>query len=330
MTTPMQAMVGASLLAAGTGGAVYYATYGVRSQWLGPAVWRGRTDVPSVALTFDDGPGPETEAILDALAARRVKGTFFMVGRQVERHPGITRRIVADGHEIGNHSYSHPLYLSRTSRQTLDELARTQDAIAGITGVRPIWSRPPYGVRTPAYFRAARALGLRTIQWTVAGFDWKPRTPERIARDVLRGAGPGAIVLLHVRRTIRSVCMPDPSQKPVVFLDFDGTISRVDVVDAILDRYADRDWLRVEQDWKAGRIGSRTCLAEQIALVRAARADMDGLLATIQIDPGFVPLLKACDAAGIRAHIVSDGFDYCIARILAQVPAQYQTLLEGV
>ncbi len=197
MTTPMQAMVGASLLAAGTGGAVYYATCGVRSQWLGPAVWRGRTDVPSVALTFDDGPGPETEAILDALAARRVKGTFFMVGRQVERHPGITRRIVADGHEIGNHSYSHPLYLSRTSRQTLDELARTQDAIAGITGVRPIWSRPPYGVRTPAYFRAARALGLRTIQWTVAGFDWKPRTPERIARDVLRGAGPGAIVLLH-------------------------------------------------------------------------------------------------------------------------------------
>jgi len=124
--------------------------------------------------------------------------------------------------------------------------------------------------------------------------------------------------------------MPDRTHQPVVFLDFDGTISRVDVVDAILDRYADPEWLRVEQDWKAGKIGSRACLAEQMALVLAPRADLDALLATIEIDPGFVPLLEACDAAAIRAHIVSDGFDYCIARILAQVPDRYQTLLDGV
>jgi 2-hydroxy-3-keto-5-methylthiopentenyl-1-phosphate phosphatase len=124
--------------------------------------------------------------------------------------------------------------------------------------------------------------------------------------------------------------MADAARKPAVFLDFDGTISRVDVVDAILDRYADRGWLRVEQEWKAGRIGSRACLAEQIGLVRAARADVDGLLATIQIDPGFVPLLRACDAAAVRVHIVSDGFDYCIAKILQQVPEPDRPLLDAV
>jgi 2,3-diketo-5-methylthio-1-phosphopentane phosphatase len=124
--------------------------------------------------------------------------------------------------------------------------------------------------------------------------------------------------------------MPDLTRKPVVFLDFDGTISRVDVVDVLLERYADRDWLRVEQDWKNGRIGSRTCLARQMALVSATRAEVDGLLSTIDIDPGFVPLLDACTADGIRAHVVSDGFDYCIARILAQVPASHQALLDTV
>jgi len=192
----MPLVVGASI-AAGAGGAMYYATYGVRAQWLGPAVWRGRTDTASVALTFDDGPARDTEAVLDALGKCQVKGTFFMVGRQVERYPDIARRIVGEGHEIGNHSYSHPLYLTRTFQQTLDELARTQDVLDRVTGVRPAWSRPPYGVRTPGYFRAARALGLHTIQWTVAGFDWRRRPAERIARDVLEGAAAGAIVLLH-------------------------------------------------------------------------------------------------------------------------------------
>src|SRR5205085_393273 len=162
------------------------------------------------------------------------------------------------------------------------------------------------------------------------------RPPRRFPRSSTASGSVGsrslrcARSLPSVRRIIRSVRMPDRTHQPVVFLDFDGTISRVDVVDAILDRYADPEWLRVEQDWKAGKIGSRACLAEQMALVLAPRADLDARLATIEIDPGFVPLLEACDAAAIRAHIVSDGFDYCIARILAQVPDRYQTLLDGV
>lgn len=198
MTPALQMLVGGSALLGGAAtGAVYYATYAVRAQWLGPAVWRGRGDVPSVALTFDDGPSPDTERILDALERSGVGATFFMVGRQVERHPDIARRVVAGGHEIGNHSYSHPIYLYRSARETYRQLARTQDVIADVTGARPTWSRPPCGVRTRAYFDAARTLGLRTVQWTVAGFDWKRRSPESIAGRVVDGAGPGSIVLLH-------------------------------------------------------------------------------------------------------------------------------------
>src|SRR5579872_5861986 len=124
--------------------------------------------------------------------------------------------------------------------------------------------------------------------------------------------------------------MSEYQVKPVVFLDFDGTISRVDVVDAILDRYADPAWELIERDWKAGRIGSRACLAGQLALVRATEPQVEELLGAVGIDRGFLPLLDACAAAGIRSHIVSDGFDYCIARILRQVPPSHQDLLAAV
>src|SRR6267143_362371 len=141
---------------------IYYATYAVRSQWLGPTDWRGASQTGAVALTFDDGPSEDTERILDLLAANDLRGTFFMVGRNVERFPQIARRVVAEGHEIGNHSYSHPIFLYRTSRETRQQLERAQVLIAETVGVRPRWARPPCGVRTPAYFRAAQRLGLRT------------------------------------------------------------------------------------------------------------------------------------------------------------------------
>src|SRR5437868_7179492 len=89
--------MGAALVAAG----VYNATYAVRSQWLGPTVWRGRTDISSVALTFDDGPSADTEDILDVLGTFDVRATFFMVGRQVEWFPHTARRAVEAGHEVG-------------------------------------------------------------------------------------------------------------------------------------------------------------------------------------------------------------------------------------
>jgi len=355
-------IAGAGSLAAGAAG-VYYATSAVRSQWLGPTDWRGRTDTASVALTFDDGPSEDTERILEVLRAYDLKATFFMLGRQVELFPETARRVVADGHEIGNHSYSHPVYLFRSRSQTRLQLERAQKIIAGVTGKQPRLARPPCGVRTPAYFAAAEALGLRTVQWNVAGFDWKERTGAEIANSVLRETSAGSIILLHDGdsalkrdRSATVAALPmiieglkarglgvvplsqllEPRRarrfgkrngfgtrkarpkKPIVFLDFDGTITRRDAVDAILETFADSRWLEIEENWKSGRIGSRECLAAQMRLVRATKEQVDVLLDSIDVDEGFVRLLETCAAHDVEAHIISDGFDYCIDRILSR------------
>lgn len=193
--------LGLSILATGSAAmataSLYYATVAVRSQWLGPTYWRGCRDRNAVALTFDDGPSPDTERILDVLGAHEVRATFFMVGREVESFPGIAQRVVAEGHEVGNHSYSHPSYLFQSAAETQNQIRRAQSVIAETIGVRPLIARPPYGVRTLAYFRVTRDLGLQTVQWEVAGFDWRRITPRQIAENVLRKTRPGSIILLH-------------------------------------------------------------------------------------------------------------------------------------
>jgi 2,3-diketo-5-methylthio-1-phosphopentane phosphatase len=116
--------------------------------------------------------------------------------------------------------------------------------------------------------------------------------------------------------------MHEPTPAPILFLDFDGTISRADVVDLILERHADPRWMLVEEEWRAGRIGSRECLARQMALVDASGPAMDTLTGTVDIDPGFVQLLEIAVSRYLPVHIISDGFDYCIERILDRLPAR--------
>ncbi|MBS1797411.1 MAG: HAD-IB family phosphatase [Acidobacteria bacterium] len=116
---------------------------------------------------------------------------------------------------------------------------------------------------------------------------------------------------------------------PVMFLDFDGTIAEEDVIDRILGEFADPRWLDVEDRWLRGAIGSRECLRRQFALVRAAPARLDAFLATLRLDEGLPFLLRVCADAGIPVHIVSDGFEYYIRRLLraAAIPPE---LLEDV
>ncbi len=118
-------------------------------------------------------------------------------------------------------------------------------------------------------------------------------------------------------------------QTPILFLDFDGTISRRDAVDAILETYAEPEWLILEADWRAGRIGSRDCLRAQMSLVRASRKQIDALLDEIGIDQELTALLELCVAHGIPFHIVSDGFDYCIRRILSAGGKRLSSLMRG-
>lgn len=105
--------------------------------------------------------------------------------------------------------------------------------------------------------------------------------------------------------------------KPILFLDFDGTISQRDAIDLILERFANESWRIVEELWKGGAIGSRECLRDQVALIAAAPADINNLLDEIKLDEGFAELLTVCRRHKIETYIVSDGFDYCIERILS-------------
>lgn len=117
--------------------------------------------------------------------------------------------------------------------------------------------------------------------------------------------------------------------KAILFLDFDGTIIQRDAVDVILEVYADPKWLELEAEWRAGRMGSRDCLQAQMGLVRASRQQLDSLLDEIEIDEGLTPLLELCAAHDIPAHIISDGFDYCIRRILLRANKRVHSLLRG-
>ena len=185
------------LLAFAAWGAIYYSTYAVRSQILGAADWCGNNNTNSVALTFDDGPSPETENLLDVLKAENVQATFFLIGKNVEKYPETVRRIVRENHEIGNHSFSHPIYLFKSGRRTRRELEQTQEVIEKTTGITPKIARPPCGVRSLAYFAAAKKLNLRTIQWSDTGFDWKNFSAEQIAANVLESVQSDSIILLH-------------------------------------------------------------------------------------------------------------------------------------
>lgn len=121
------------------------------------------------------------------------------------------------------------------------------------------------------------------------------------------------------------------SQPPILFLDFDGTISERDVIDGILAEFADERWLEIEAEWVTGKIGSRECLQKQFELVRATPAEMDEFLAEQRLDEGLPELLKFVQAHGITAHIVSDGFSYYIKRLLLErCAAEFPNLLKRI
>jgi peptidoglycan/xylan/chitin deacetylase (PgdA/CDA1 family) len=158
---------------------------------------KGRAD--HVALTFDDGPDPEsTPSFLRLLAERDVRATFFLLGSEAHRSPGLVRDIAAAGHEIGVHGWLHRPLLLRGPRATHSDLARARDTVAEITGRRPTLFRPPYGVMSASAHIAARRLGLAPVLWTCWGEDWTARaTPESVHRTVVADLHGGGTVLLH-------------------------------------------------------------------------------------------------------------------------------------
>jgi peptidoglycan/xylan/chitin deacetylase (PgdA/CDA1 family) len=152
-----------------------------------------------VRLTFDDGPNRNaTPTILDTLAARGVKATFFVVGSMVAANPGIVRRAGTEGHGIGNHSWSHPNLTTLDREQVTSQLARTNEAIRQATGGYPTGWRPPYGARNALVEAAARDVGLTSmVLWTVDPRDWADPPATTVRDRVLQAVRPNSIVLLH-------------------------------------------------------------------------------------------------------------------------------------
>ncbi|MBV9850167.1 MAG: polysaccharide deacetylase family protein [Armatimonadetes bacterium] len=154
----------------------------------------------AVALTFDDGPSPETTpAILDALARARVRATFFVLGEVVERHPDLLRRIVTAGHDIGIHGFGHEPFVLLSWGRVGEEITRTRAAVRGACpeAADLIWMRPPHGFKTLALPFVARRAGCRMVAWLVNARDYRSDDADTITRAVLQAARPGAIILLH-------------------------------------------------------------------------------------------------------------------------------------
>jgi peptidoglycan/xylan/chitin deacetylase (PgdA/CDA1 family) len=204
------AVAGGAVLG-GVSATLAYGSISKSSQLFGPSVYRGSGQRRSIALTFDDGPSEATLPLLEYLTKENVFATFFQCGMNVRRLPRVAGEVAAHGHQLGNHTYSHPR-LPFKSRDFIDqEFTKTQRIIQTETGFTPMLLRAPYGFRWFGMQRVQQKLALLGVMWTVMGNDW--RWPaSRIAKHVLAHSSPGGIICLHDGRSIQ----PNPDVKPTL------------------------------------------------------------------------------------------------------------------
>lgn len=154
--------------------------------------------IKQVALTFDDVPDPRfTPQILNVLKKNEVKATFFIVGARAAKHPGLVKRILRDGHSIGNHSYNHPDFSRLGLNAFRSQITRTGNILYRIAGFKPRLIRPPYGAITENQIKWAAASGYTIVNWNVDSLDWKGLPKEEVKRNILSHTGRGSIILMH-------------------------------------------------------------------------------------------------------------------------------------
>jgi peptidoglycan/xylan/chitin deacetylase (PgdA/CDA1 family) len=183
----------------GVGAAVGWAAYawGAHVLTLG-CVWRGSHASRRVALTFDDGPDRNwTPRVLDLLAERRARGSFFLVGERAAQVPDAVRRMVAEGHEVASHGWSHRSLWFCGPRRTAEEIDRAHATLTELAGREPRYFRPPWGMVNAAMFGALRRRGERCVFWSIQPEGLRAVTAEDQVCHVLRCAHSGAIVDLH-------------------------------------------------------------------------------------------------------------------------------------
>ncbi|PYP89230.1 MAG: polysaccharide deacetylase family protein [Candidatus Angelobacter sp. Gp1-AA117] len=176
---------------------------GYQAMWP-TARWYGRTftGLPAgskqLALTYDDGPNdPHTLHLLEVLSRHQVHATFFLIGQYVRQRPDIVREIANAGHVIGNHTFTHPLLAVQSSAEIRNQLVDCRAALRDVIGEPSRLFRPPFGGRRPAVLRISRKLGLETILWNAAGFDWEAPPAAVIEQKVSKQIRGGNVILLH-------------------------------------------------------------------------------------------------------------------------------------
>jgi peptidoglycan/xylan/chitin deacetylase (PgdA/CDA1 family) len=179
-----------------------WAVRGRSARLLAPSVWRGPRTRRAIALTFDDGPSESTPYLLALLAKHRAKATFFVCGHHARRLPHVLRQAVREGHEIGNHTDTHEALYLRGPGFILEQMARAQDSIEHLAGLKPKLFRPTYGARWFGMRQAQQKLGLTCVMWTSIARDWVLDGPS-IAERLVKRAAPGAIICFHDGRDLR-------------------------------------------------------------------------------------------------------------------------------
>lgn len=151
-----------------------------------------------VALTFDDGPAAETNAILDILKEQNVQAAFFTIGKKSTANPELVKRWHNEGHVIGNHSYNHGFNFDWQSARTMGaEIEQTNSIIHSLIGKKPKLFRPPYGVTNPNLAKAIKQAGMFSIGWSIRSFDTKANDPEKLLERIINKLKGGDIILLH-------------------------------------------------------------------------------------------------------------------------------------
>ncbi|OZM56274.1 chitooligosaccharide deacetylase [Lottiidibacillus patelloidae] len=166
----------------------------------GKAVWEVATDKKVLALTFDDGPSPTfTPKILDILKKHNVKATFFSVGSRMENSPDIVKRQVQEGHEIANHTFTHPSFHRLSTKAMKEELINAENTITKLTGKSTKYFRPPGGFYNEKIINTANGLGFTVIMWSwhMDSFDWRYPGVSYMVRRMLKNATNGDIILFH-------------------------------------------------------------------------------------------------------------------------------------
>lgn len=152
---------------------------------------------PMLALTFDDGPQPDTQIVLDALNRYGAKATFFVLGKNIAGNEEVLRHIAEGGHQIAAHSWSHPNFTGISESAVRSQMTRTMDKVLEVTGQQVTMMRPPYGALHRLSRRPVTELGLPVILWSVDSLDWKTRSTEKTVNTILAQARNGAIILCH-------------------------------------------------------------------------------------------------------------------------------------